>query len=280
MSADTTEPTAADTTQPTATPSSSAAVLAGCEPWSSPGGDGPGAGHGVLVCHGYTGCPQSMRPLAEAFARAGFAVELPLWPGHGVSADDLAATTFGDWAAAAEAAYQDLAARCDKVVLAGLSMGGFLATWTTAAHPEVAALVTINAMAERPAQSFVDLLQQMLDQGIDRMPAVGSDIAMPGSVEKALDATPIAPLMTIFAAEEDLLPRLADIRCPVLVMHSPQDHVVPPTSSDVLAERIGGPVERLVLDRSYHVATLDHDAPLIEKRAVEFAVAAVAAVSG
>ena len=47
-------------------------VLPGAEPFSSPGGP-----HGALVLHGFTGCPQSMRGLAEAFAAAGFAVELP-----------------------------------------------------------------------------------------------------------------------------------------------------------------------------------------------------------
>ncbi len=56
-------------------------ILPGCEPWSSPGG-GP---HGVLVLHGFTGSPVSMRPLAEALADAGFAVELPRLPGHGTA---------------------------------------------------------------------------------------------------------------------------------------------------------------------------------------------------
>src|SRR5918998_1676938 len=94
-------------------------VLPGCEPWSTNGGR-----HGVLVLHGFTGCPQSMRPLAEAFADEGYTVDLPLLPGHGTSPDDLAATRWSDWSGAAEAVYENLAARCDRVVVAGLSMGG------------------------------------------------------------------------------------------------------------------------------------------------------------
>ena len=70
-----------------------------------------------------------MRGLAEAFAAAGFAVELPLLPGHGTSVDDMATTTFADWSEAVERAYADLAARCDRVVVAGLSMGATLAAW-------------------------------------------------------------------------------------------------------------------------------------------------------
>ena len=60
-------------------------VLPGAEPFSAPGGP-----HGALVVHGFTGTPQSMRGLAQAFARAGYAVELPLLPGHGTTVDDMA----------------------------------------------------------------------------------------------------------------------------------------------------------------------------------------------
>ncbi len=53
-------------------------------------------------------------------------------------------------------------------------------------------------------------------------------------------------------------------------MTSPQDHVVDPTASDLLASKVSGPVERVTLERSYHVATLDFDAELIQQRAVDF----------
>src|SRR3954464_14582979 len=114
-------------------------VLPGAEPFTADGGP-----HGVLVLHGFTGNPQSMRGLAEAFAAAGYAVELPRLPGHGTSVDDMATTTFADWSAAVERAYDDLAGRCERVVVAGLSMGGTLAAWLAARHPEIAGLVVIN----------------------------------------------------------------------------------------------------------------------------------------
>ena len=65
--------------------------------------------------------------------------------------------------------------------------------------------------------------------------------------------------------------RLGDIRCPALVITSRQDHVVPPTDSDVIAESVAGPVERLVLEKSFHVATLDYDRAELEAAAVSFA---------
>jgi carboxylesterase len=236
-------------------------------PFSSPGGP-----HGALVLHGFTGNPSSMRGVAEALAAAGFAVELPLLPGHGTSVEDMVTTNFTDWAAAVEEAYLELAGRTASLVVAGLSMGATLGAWVTARNPGTAGLVAINGMFEPPAPAFLDLLRTSLDQGCDRLPAIGSDIALPGVSEGAYDAAPIQPLISLMEATTELHGRLGQIRCPVLILTSREDHVVPPSSSDVLVEGVAGPVERVVLERSYHVATLDFDRDLVEKRTVEFAL--------
>ena len=240
-------------------------ILDGCEPWSADGGP-----HGVLVLHGFTGNPQSMRGLAEAFAVAGFAVDLPLLPGHGTSVDDMIATDWSHWSAAAEAAYESLAARVDQVVVVGLSMGGSLTVWLASRHPEVAGIVCVNPALSLPAE-MVTALEEMLDGGMDRIPAIGGDVADPEGREKAYDATPLAPLLSLAAAADEFRDDLAKITCPVLIMTSTQDHVVEPVNSDLLAEGVSGPVERITLERSYHVATLDYDKDLVNERAVEFA---------
>jgi carboxylesterase len=244
-------------------------------PYSAPGGP-----HGALVLHGFTGNPSSMRGVAEALADAGFAVELPLLPGHGTSVEDMLTTNFTDWAAAVEEAYLELAGRAASVVVAGLSMGATLGAWVAARNPGIAGLVAINGMFEPPAPAFLDLLRTTLDQGCDRLPAIGSDIAMPGVSEGAYDAAPVRPLISLMEATTELHDRLGQVRCPVLILTSREDHVVPPNSSDVLAEALGGPVERVMLERSYHVATLDFDRDLVEKRTVEFALRVTASSPG
>ena len=97
-------------------------IIAGAEPLSH-NGTSP---HGVLVLHGFTGNPGSMRGVADAMVAAGFHVEMPLLPGHGTRVADMLPTRWADWSAAADAAYQRLAARSSKVVVVGLSMGGAL----------------------------------------------------------------------------------------------------------------------------------------------------------
>ena len=242
------------------------AVMPGAEPFSAPGGP-----NGVLVVHGFTGSPQSMRGLAEAFAEAGFTVELPRLPGHGTSVDDMATTTFADWSGAAERAYEDLAGRCERVVVAGLSMGGTLATWLTIRHPEIAGLVVINGAVAPLDPNIREGLEQLVAQGVARIPGPGNDIADPSQTELAYTETPTAQLLSLLDAVDAMQSEVARIQCPVLVISSDQDHVVPPISSDQFAERVGGPVERVRLTKSFHVATLDYERADIEARAVAFA---------
>ena len=240
-------------------------LLPGAEPYSA-----LGSRTGVLVLHGLTGSPQSMRPLAEAFAAAGDTVELPLLPGHGRRVDELRQTGWPDWLAGARAACADLAARCDRVVVAGLSMGGTLTAWLLSEHPGIAGGVLVNGAVEPAAPEVRALLEQTLAQGVEVAPAIGGDIADPDAVELAFEGLPVRAVLSLFDAQEALAPRLASIHSPLLIFTSRNDHVVPPSAGDYLAERVAGPTERVWLERSFHVATLDYDKDEIARRSVEF----------
>ncbi len=242
-----------------------APVLPGAEPYSA-----VGDGRGALVLHGFTGNPQSMRGLAFALADAGFTVEMPLLPGHGTDIVDMLDTRWEDWSGAAEAAYTELAARSDAVVVVGLSMGGMLAVWLAEFHPEIAALAVVNPLLSPPDEGTVSLVQAMIDDGDEVAPGIGSDIAMEGAVESAYPGLPLRAALSLFAAAAEVEAELASVTCPVLVFTSVQDHVVDPRSSELLVAEAKGPVEQVKLDRSFHVATLDYDRDEIEARTVEF----------
>lgn len=248
-------------------------VLPGCEPWSSPGG-GP---HGVLVLHGFTGSPVSMRPLAERFAEAGFAVELPRLPGHGTHVDDMVPTTFDDWLAEAERALAALRRRTPdgRLLVAGLSMGGALTLTLGERHQDLAGIIAINAPVAVPAE-MATAIEQMLEGGMEVMDSIGGDIADPDADEASYDQTPLRPLLSMIEAGGPVRAALGDITCPVLIITSRQDHVVNPGDSDVIAEAVTGPVERLWLEKSFHVATLDYDRAELEDAAVDFARRATA----
>ena len=243
-------------------------VLPGAEPWSVAGSVPVGA----LCLHGFTGNPSSMRGVAEVFAGAGLHVELPRLPGHGTAVDDMIGTRWADWAAEVEAAYQRLADRVDSVVVCGLSMGATLALRVAADHPDVAGLVLVNPAAQPFAVELIDAVKAMVSDGQELMPGIGADIADPDMTESAYEGTPLRALLSFaldgIAAVAEQYPAMT---APLLLFTSRNDHVVDPASSDFLAEHYGGPVQRVMLDRSFHVATQDYDRELIFSEAVAFA---------
>jgi carboxylesterase len=82
--------------------------------------------------------------------------------------------------------------------------------------------------------------------------------------------TPIAAGLSLFEGIDETAAGLATISCPVLLLSSREDHVVPSSSGDVLEAGVAGPIERVWLENSYHVATLDNDAEEITRRVLAF----------
>lgn len=242
--------------------------MAGAEAWSH----STDSDRGALVLHGFTGNPGSMRGLAEAFAAAGFHVEMPRLPGHGTTIDDMLTTGWADWSGEAEAAYQRLASRTRTLVVAGLSMGGALTLWIGGQHPEVAGLICINPATQPQATEVTDMLAGMLADGTTIIPGIGSDIADPDAKENAYEGTPVAGLLSLVTEGlATIAPTYESMRMPLLLLNSPQDHVVEPAQAEYLATHYGGPIERITLERSYHVATQDYDKDLIFSESVAFA---------
>jgi carboxylesterase len=242
-------------------------ILAGAEPYSAIGDR-----RGALVLHGFTGCPQSMRPLAEAFATAGYTVELPRLPGHGTTVEDLARYGWDDWTAAVEAAYADLASRTDSVVVAGLSMGGSLALHLAARHPEIVAIVLVNPVVE--SDDFGPLVAAangLLAAGEEFIQGVGNDVADPDSAELAYATMPNRSVLSLVNGLSAQKRQLESIARPALILHRTQDHIVPASSVMLLTERLAGPHEVVALEHSFHVATIDFDKDIINERAVAFA---------
>ncbi len=246
-------------------PRVTAPVLPGAEPFSHTGG--PSA---VLVLHGFTGNPQSMRPLAEALAAAGYTVDLPLLPGHGTAVEDMIPTRWADWSGAAESAYEKLATGCDDVAVVALSVGGTLACWLAEHHRQIRGLALVNPFIDPPAESFRDVMRGVLETGTDVAPGVGSDIKKEAVSELAYLGTPIAAALSLFEGIDATAAELGRVSCPILLLSSRNDHVVPSSSGDVLEAGVAGPIERVWLENSYHVATLDNDAEEVTARVLAF----------
>ncbi len=240
------------------------AILPGCEPYEATGGD-----IGVLVLHGFTGNPSSVRPLAEFLAADGFTVSLPRLPGHGTSVADMMTTSWADWTGAALDAYDDLAARTARVAVVGLSMGGGLSAYV-AQRRDVGAVVFINPLVKPPVPEMIDGLNQLIEAGLTTIDAIGSDVKREGVSELAYDATPLACAKSLFDGIGEVYDALGSIVAPSLLLSSREDHVVTADNGDDLVARVRGPIERVWLENSFHVATIDNDQPLVESLTRDF----------
>ena len=95
----------------------------------------------MLLSHGFTGSPASMRPWGQYLAERGYAVELPLLPGHGTTWQELNTTTWDDWYAEIGRCVRQAARRARRGLVAGLSMGGALVLRLAADRPDQVAAV-------------------------------------------------------------------------------------------------------------------------------------------
>ncbi|PNH80483.1 carboxylesterase [Arthrobacter sp. AFG20] len=232
-------------------------------------GHGANARIGIAISHGFTGSPLSILPWAEFLAGRGFAVTVPLLPGHGTSWQELARTGWREWHGAFEQSYLELAARTDECYVAGLSMGGAIALLTASRH-DVAGVAVVN-----PGLSFYDRRVRVIGllKYVQRttVPLAEENSTAPPTDDGDYSLTPLAAvhqLKRLFAAAVRGLPR---ITAPVLVFKSANDAVVPPSSLSLIRRRLGSAALDVVLLRnSGHVATLDTDAEEIFESSARF----------
>lgn len=220
--------------------------------------------------HGFTGSPASMRPWGEHAAAQGWTVRVPRLPGHGTTWQEMNRTRWEDWYAEVDAALDELGDRCSQVVVGGLSMGGALALRLAAERPaDVDALVLVN-----PAVSLVDrrlAALPVLRHVLASLPGIANDISKEGADERGYDRVPLHALWSQTRLWDDLRPTLHRVSCPLLLFRSRVDHVLDPSSARIVLAGVSSAVaEEVVLEHSFHVATLDHDAALIEETADAF----------
>lgn len=258
--------------------------IEGAEPWGSLG-SGERADIGVVVTHGFTGNPLATRPIGQWFAAEGYAVEVPLLPGHGTSVRDLGATRYHDWYAALEHTIDHLGSGrggagatkgCSRIVLVGHSMGGTLSLDYASRNPDrVAAVASINAQVSDPIQPLAKVapvLQYLIPyvpRDLAGLPS--NDIARPGVAEGAYPMVSARAAQSLISQLRRIRGQLIDLTQPLLVAWSPDDHTVPPDNAEALQQLVGtDQITEVVCERSYHLPQLDYDAEKLRIALLEF----------
>jgi carboxylesterase len=236
-----------------------------------------GGSTGVLLLHGFTGNPSSLRPLGESLAARGHTVSCPRYPGHGTKWEELAATGWRDWESEAVRALDRLGGQCKVVVACGLSVGGAMALHLAVRRQDsLHGVVAVNPYVRNWRIAFAPLVRPFHEA----VKGVGDDIKKPGRTEVPYDRIAVAAIVQLSRFLRVVRTELPSMRLPLLVFHSPEDHVVPKGNAEYVLGRVGAEQKELILlPNSYHVATLDNDAETIVERTHEFIEARVAAVS-
>ncbi len=240
-------------------------VMPGAEPWSADGNE-----IGILLLHGFTGSPASMKPWGHELAEEGWTVRVPRLPGHGTKWEDANLTTWHDWYAEAERNLLDLQSRCSKVFVMGLSMGGSLTLRLAELHDDdITGIVLVNPAVhtERWDRHLLPFLQRF----VGSFPGISNDIAKPGQDEIAYDKIPLKAAYSLSDLWQVTKTNLPQVTQPLLLLRSAVDHVVEASNSEyILANVASTDTTEIVLQDSFHVATLDHDAPIIVRDSIAF----------
>ena len=242
-------------------------LMPGAEPWFHDGNS-----TGVLLIHGFTGSPASMTPWAKAMAKHGWTIRVPRLPGHGSRWQDMNLTTWEDWYSEVERNFQILKASCDHVFVFGLSMGGSLILRLAEQHgSEISGIVLVNAAvhSERPDRHLLPAISRVLKS----FPGISNDIKKPGQDEVAYGKIPLKAAHSLSKLWKIVKDDIARVDQPILLFRSEEDHVVEASNAEwILAHVSSTSTREVILHDSYHVATLDNDADIIESMSADFII--------
>ena len=252
-----------------AAPAVPSTILPGAEAFRF---DAPGE-LACLLVHGFTGSAHELRYLGLHLADSGITAKGLLLPGHGTRPEEMARCTYRDWLAHVESGLDELLAEGKRVVLCGLSMGGTLMLNVAARRrePGLVALVTLATPL------------RLVDWRLSILPVLGlvkrwhswtaPDIKDQSQWERhvAYRRFHVRALVQLLKLLRETRNLTQKVDLPLLVMHSRNDHTVPPFNAELIVGGVGTPNPRLVwLDNCYHVVTLDYDSEQVHREVVDF----------
>lgn len=241
-------------------------LIPGAEPFTAEGDS-----LGILVLHGFAGSPVAIKPWARFLADAGHTVAAPRLPGHGTRWRDLNTTSWQDWTGEADRSLEWLLTRSETVVVMGLANGATIGLRLAELHGStIAGLVAVNPIvhSERRERHALPYLYRI----VPGVPRPARDIKKAGVDDGGYDWLPLRAAHSTTRLWAVVRSDIHKVTQPLLVLRSADDHVAEPSNAAwLLANVPSANVEEVVLEDSFHIATLDHDADRVFALSLEFA---------
>ena len=255
---------------------------------------------GFLLIHGLGGTPVEMRVVARALNRAGHTVHCPQLAGHCAGEAELLATGWRDWARSVFDELDRMRAICDRVIVGGLSMGAVMAMHVAAARPEGVDGLALYAPTlwydgwSIPRYSF--LLKWLIRTPfarrysfVEREPygvkdlrarsVITAAITRGNSAEAGLLGTPSGALQQMWELIAQTRREMPTIRCPALLLHAREDDIASLSNAFYIQRHLGGLVDAVILDDSYHLVTIDQQRDIVIERSLALAARLEAAAA-
>jgi carboxylesterase len=210
----------------------------------------------VLLIHGFTGSPGHMRPLGEALAAEGYTVLGVRLSGHGTRITDMDAFRWNDWLRDVRDGFHRLAARCDEIYAAGLSMGGVL-TLILAQEQPLSAAVSICAPVRLTNR------WAMLSGAVGLFVRIRQETPEPGRPLSPYDVgyrdTPMRCVPSLLRLMSMAERGMSRVTCPLLIVRSGLDATVRADSAQILYDGATRCAHKRILElpRSRHVCTIE-----------------------
>jgi carboxylesterase len=213
---------------------------------------------GLLLLHGFTGSTAEMQPMGRFFHKLGFTVHAPLLAGHGTTPEEMAKTRWADWWQSAVEGYDRLVQEgCERIVVAGLSMGGLL-TLRLAYHRTPAAVISLNApVGVRDKRirwaKYVHYVRPYIPRSEKKEVHIESEI-VPYDRSPVVCAASLWELITLMRKE------MVQVKVPALIIQSINDETVEPSSGDYIYSHICSNYKEIKqYHKSGHIITLDKE---------------------
>ena len=246
---------------------------------------------GVLLMHGLGGTPTELRFVAQSLARAGHTVSCIQLTGHCGTPEELRRSTWQQWYTSVEEGHDQLREHCDVIVAGGLSMGGILALRLAQQRSEGVQGLLLFAptlkldgwsmpwysralpyLRPMPTKLEFDLPEHepygLKDERVRAL--VVSSMLGGDSGQAGVFSTPMRSFANFNQLVALVKPDLDQVRQPALIIHPRDDDMASLKNAQYLQANLGGLVDTVVLDDSYHMVTLDQQRHVVAERSTEF----------
>lgn len=215
----------------------------------------------VLMIHGFSGSPVSIRPWAEGLHAEGYTVYVPRLPGHGTNWSEMNETSWKDWYREIEKTFETIRNNHQRIFIAGFSMGGALALHLAAQKGKaIEGLMLVNPSIgdDRLIMSLVPIIKYFIPSIVGR----GTDVAAPNPPRHSYGRTPLKALHSLQKLWRKVRGELSQIDIPLMVGYSIQDHVVDPKFSEIVIDNVSSvDIREIIFENSFHNVALDFDLP-------------------